>query len=515
MNDDAELLRRYAEEKSEVAFGELVQRHIDLVYSAAQRRLGGDAHGAADVAQRVFVSLARQASALSRHPVLPAWLYATTRHVAIDHARAERRRKVHEQAASFMLNENPTAADWERLRPLLDGTMDELSDRDREAVVLRFFARRPFAEVGRALRLSEDAARMRVDRALEKLRALLSRRGVTSTAAALGSTLSHHAVAAAPAGLGTTVTTSVLTSVSASVAAPVSGMFQFMGTSKFVGAGAALVLALAVGTAVREINARREAEAALGFARQRAAATVADLRELRGRAEVAEQGLAVARQANAAEKKRIADVAATARAATLAEGEAFLTRHPEVKRAALAYWRTDMGGRYRPLFKSLGLSSVQIERFKDLAVQGITGIATGPNGEMIRYSLGGNRREAEEEMRALLGEDGVRRYREFSGAGWSTVNEMAGALFNSPAPLSSAQGEQLARILADGRVRVAWSGQPQFDWDTINMKAQQVLAPLQFEEFLNLQAHDRFSQARSEWGWSLQQAAKAGAAAAK
>jgi RNA polymerase sigma factor (sigma-70 family) len=96
MSDDAELLRRYAEEKSESAFAELVRRHVDLVYGAAWRRLGGDAHGASDVVQQVFTSLARQAPALTRHTVLPAWLYAATRNVAIDRVRAERRRKAHE-----------------------------------------------------------------------------------------------------------------------------------------------------------------------------------------------------------------------------------------------------------------------------------------------------------------------------------------------------------------------------------------------------------------------------------
>ena len=58
--------------------------------------------------------------------------------------------------------------EWGCIRPVLDGAMRELGERDREALVLRFFARRPFAEIGRALGLSEDATRMRVQRALEK-----------------------------------------------------------------------------------------------------------------------------------------------------------------------------------------------------------------------------------------------------------------------------------------------------------------------------------------------------------
>ena len=79
MLTDAELLRRCAEETSEAAFAELVQRNGDLVYSAALRQVGGDAHRAQDVAQVVFTTLARKAASLTKHPVLAGWLYTTTR----------------------------------------------------------------------------------------------------------------------------------------------------------------------------------------------------------------------------------------------------------------------------------------------------------------------------------------------------------------------------------------------------------------------------------------------------
>src|SRR4051812_40364318 len=143
MNEDAALLRRYAEKKSEAAFAELVRRHLDLVYSAALRRLGGDTHGAADVAQHVFSTLARDADKLSRHGVLTAWLYTATRNAAIDLMRSEQRRRTREQEA-FVLQTSMTATtdpDWEKLRPVLDEVMDELPESDRTAVLLRFFDR--------------------------------------------------------------------------------------------------------------------------------------------------------------------------------------------------------------------------------------------------------------------------------------------------------------------------------------------------------------------------------------
>src|SRR6185369_14902396 len=94
--------------------------------------------------------------------------------------------------------------DWERLRPVLDAAMLELNETDREAVLLRYFDNRPHAEIASRLGLSENAARMRVDRALEKLRTLLARRGV-STTAALSAVILANAVQAAPAGLVVTI----------------------------------------------------------------------------------------------------------------------------------------------------------------------------------------------------------------------------------------------------------------------------------------------------------------------
>ena len=141
MTDDAELLRRYAEERAEAAFAEFVQRHIGLVYAAARRRLGGDAHGAADVAQVVFVAAAREASALARHASVTGWLYTTTRNAALNHMREEHRRKQRERdafTAGELLVEASPRSEWERLTPVLDAAMDELEDDDREAVLLIF-----------------------------------------------------------------------------------------------------------------------------------------------------------------------------------------------------------------------------------------------------------------------------------------------------------------------------------------------------------------------------------------
>jgi hypothetical protein len=110
-------------------------------------------------------------------------------------------------------------ADWEQLRPVLDDLMEELDERDREAVLLRFVEGQSFALVATALRLSEDAARKRVDRALEKLGALLQRRGITSTAAALAVLLANQITVAAPANVAAAITTAAIKGASTAAGA--------------------------------------------------------------------------------------------------------------------------------------------------------------------------------------------------------------------------------------------------------------------------------------------------------
>jgi RNA polymerase sigma factor (sigma-70 family) len=270
MCDDAELIRRYVSEHSEEAFAELVRRHLGLVYQAALRQVGGDAHLAQDVAQRVFTDLARKAGSLRDRAVLAGWLYTSTRFAAAQAVRTEQRRRAREEEAQRMnelMSEAGGAAHWDALRPVIDDALHALGERDREAVLLRFFEGRAFADVGAKLEVSEDAARMRVERALGKLRDLLHRRGVTSTAAALAVALTNPALAAVPAGLAGPVAGAAL--AGASAVGSVTALVTFMGVTKLqLGIAGALVVGGAAGfwvqektnDTLREENARLVAE---------------------------------------------------------------------------------------------------------------------------------------------------------------------------------------------------------------------------------------------------------------
>ena len=254
MCQDTELLRCYAAEGSERAFSELIARHVDLVYSAALRLVNGDTHRAQDVAQQVFVELARQARAVSRHPTLTGWLYTTTRRLALRTIRTEARRGARERAFHRMnetLQTSDENSDWARLRPALDESMHALREPDRLAILLRFFRNKSLREVGATLGLTENAARMRLDRALEKLRTQLARRGIDSTAAALAVALADNAVATAPAGWAATLAGASL--AQATLPASTVGILKIMAMTKMQTTAAALALAGAV-TALLVVN---------------------------------------------------------------------------------------------------------------------------------------------------------------------------------------------------------------------------------------------------------------------
>ncbi len=159
--------------------------------AAALRQVGGDVHLAQEVAQGVLLDVARKARRLALRPTITGWLYTNGRFAAAKALRSRLRRLNHETEAQAMndLLSPPAVGpagetDWNELRPVLDAAMHELSEPDREAILLRFFEGRSLAEVGAAIGLAENSARMRVERALEKLRVRLARRGSTSTAAA-------------------------------------------------------------------------------------------------------------------------------------------------------------------------------------------------------------------------------------------------------------------------------------------------------------------------------------------
>ena len=238
----------------------MVGLRIGLVYSAALRQAGGDVQWAQDATQAVFSDLAVKAKSLCRHEALVGWLYTSTRYAIAKMARAEGRRRKREQEAFSMqqdLAPDDSEIPAERLRPLLDEALHELPETDRQALLLRFFAGRSLAELGQSLGLSETAAQKRVERALLKLKEILAKRGLSSTAVAIGVALGQEAFAVTvPAGLAAMVSGGAF--AAASAAASGVGIVSFLTAPMTVAAGlSGAVLAVAVGLVAYENRSLR------------------------------------------------------------------------------------------------------------------------------------------------------------------------------------------------------------------------------------------------------------------
>ena len=170
--------------------------------------------------------------------------------------RGERRRQSRErQAAQMNAVTDHSAANLAQIAPILDEAINGLGADDRTAILLRFFEQRDWRAIGQTLGGNEDSARKRVARALEKLHAILKRRSVTFSAAALGTALAAGTVTAAPPGLAATVAGSALAAVAAGGASALT-LLKIMAMTKLkIGIVGGLVAASLVTTLVIEQQA--------------------------------------------------------------------------------------------------------------------------------------------------------------------------------------------------------------------------------------------------------------------
>jgi RNA polymerase sigma factor (sigma-70 family) len=300
---DSRLLEAYVKCRSESAFAQLVERHVNLVYSAALRMLG-DAHSSRDVTQGVFIALAQNAPQLARRPALAGWLHCTTRNLAAKWVRSDMRRRAREQEAAAM-NELHSAgpdAHWTQISAHLDEALAELKEPDREALLLRYFKNQDLRTVGAAFGVSEDAAQKRVSRAVEHLREFLARRGVTVGTSGLAVAISTSAVQAAPVGLAAEISIAALALGTTATATTTIVMTTLQ--KALIGA----TLAAAVGTGIWEAQQAATARAKSETLQHQQAALTAEMEQLRRERDGVTTQLAALRDQNEALNRNQAEL---------------------------------------------------------------------------------------------------------------------------------------------------------------------------------------------------------------
>lgn len=508
MIEDAALLRDYATQGREEAFTAFVRRHVDLVYAVAVRRTNGDTQLAEEVAQTVFTSAARKAATLAKHQAITAWLFTSARYAAGAAMRSKQRRIQREHEAGVMddLHREVAEPDWEKLRPVLDEAIDALNERERVAVLLRFYHARSFAEIGAELRISGDAARMRVERALERLARAMNRRGVRSTAGALAMALANQVMAAPPGLAGTVAVKATLTA--AAGVSPGVALIQFMGSTK-VSTGLALVALTATATfATREAQACRHLEHELTAANQDLAVVESSLQNAKQRADSAERRVAealtateVAQSDLSSRNGRGAGNAASNRSAAdpRALGNDFLQRHPEVRRALENRARAHIATLFGAHYKEWGLSPEKIQQFETLMLERESIGAMGADDAMMYLSLGVglSSEELDKRVHALLGEDAYWQYRAAKDLApiRQRLMDLAGALYYTDTPLTSQQMSQLSQLIEEThRSRMPSA----IKWSAAVGQAKRLLQPDQAVVVDDIMAKRAFNQAVSE-----------------
>jgi RNA polymerase sigma factor (sigma-70 family) len=429
---DQQLLREYAHGRQESAFTELVSRHVDLVYSAAQRMLC-DGHLAQDVTQGVFVALAENAGRLAGHPVLSGWLHCTARNLAVKAIRSDARRRVREQEAATM-NELSTAEPdvfWETISPHLDAALGELNGADREALMLRYFEKKSAADMAGILGISEEAAQKRVSRAMERLRELFASRGMAVGASSLAIVITANAVQAAPAGLAASISTGVLagTAISTSSIIAATKTIAMTTLQKVI---ITLGIAALAGAGIYEAHKASQLSRQVQALQQQQAPLEAQIQQaLKERDNASNQLASVQKSADAGRRpptemlKLRGEVGALRQEQKMAAEKSALsklTANPETRKMIRDQQKLGMSVIYKGFAKNLNLTPEMTDKLNDLLADNIMdkvdlvtqALHDGKSRGDIDPMFAASEQQVESNIGALLGDDALAKYKSYT-----------------------------------------------------------------------------------------------------
>jgi type II secretory pathway pseudopilin PulG len=383
--------------------------------------------------------------------------------------------------------EDHSTANLALLAPILDEAVNELGADDRTAILLRFFEQRDFQSVGVALGSSEEAARKRVERALDKLETLLKRRGVAFSAAALATTLSTQAVTAAPVGLAMGISTVALTS--AAGGGTTLTILKTMSMTKLkVGAISAIVVASVAIPLTMQQRAQtrlREANEALRALRDENRRLTADNAWLSDQVAQANQGKTTATDPSTetlrlrGEVSRLRQDAMEAETAAKVQGPSALsglTTDPEMWKLIRDQQKAGMSQIYNEFTNRAGLPQEQANKLVDILADDIMtnidlitmGLREGKTDEEMNHVFAAQEAALLEKVKELLGPEVLEQYRDYTLnlASYLTAEQFKSKLTGDKATKDSKSKQLYQMLQEETRRMLASAGLPQ-DFQTV------------------------------------------------
>ena len=492
MSDDADLLRGFVESGSETDLTELVRRNAALVYHAALRRTGGRADLAEEVSQYVFTTLVQQAPKLVGHSSLAGWLFTTTRNGAYRLLREEERRRKRETkfAAMTELSHEQAQAEWEKLRPHLDELLDQLPDSDREAVLLRYVQGHSLSEVGAEIGLNSDSTRKRIDRAMDRLRAMLIKRGLMTSTAVVAELLTTEANAAAPAQLATRLAATALKNALPTTSSAALGAAGIAGASISGAAaiGIALVAITVGGSAIGfSIRQARAAEAILASTQQSYRLSETRLVKLQTqRLKILADSSSFSNEPTPVPKASAPTSNAVSSPApgtpeALANGARFLSTVPGARTGLSSFLRTQQHATFSGFYRTAKLNPSEIDAFEQRVAEYRLASVELTHDRMV--TTAGDL--PVDQVQALLGADRAKLYKEYlpSLPARFMALEAAAAGGYSAEPISPMQVDEVTRILteANGTLKTGGKLDPATeDWSAAVPALKALFTPTQW-----------------------------------
>jgi RNA polymerase sigma factor (sigma-70 family) len=433
-----------------------------------------DAHLAEDVTQVAFVALAQNARELTHRPVLSGWLHRTAQNLATKVVRTEARRRVREHEAAAMNELLSAEADttWKHIAPQLDAALGELSEPDRDALLLRYFERKSASEMAQSLGISDEAAQKRVNRAVERLREFFAKRGVTVGASGLVVVISANAVQAAPVGLAVTISTAAALAGTTLATATTATAAKAIAMTTVQKALITVTTAVAIGAGVYEARQNSTLRSQVQTLQQQYAPLMDQIQELQHDRDDATNRLATLREENETLKGNLAglpklrgevarlrgNLGAAARDAVKAaapKGNAFseMFKDPAMLEAMRPQQIATEKMMYAPLVKQLNLSPEQADKFYNILVDnGLKSMQALQSGTISPDDIKSSKQSLAADLQSLLGDDGYTQYQNF------TKNDMADQTMLTlmrndfmDNPLSDTQQQQLLQVMKSAR----------------------------------------------------------------